>query len=189
MKVTDNHNIPLFIRILGLLFDPQLNWNQHINNLEKRIKYKLYQLQRISYSEKYQLSTHAIWQLYIITIRPIIEYGMAIYGNQSNLNKLQKLQNKAVRIALRAKKTTKMIYLNTLLNVQSLQQRLEIIRCKLWAKSTRAHQSLLQYYNYNAWYQFVINNNGNTNLNYNTRSNKYNISDEINTKQFSYLNQ
>jgi hypothetical protein len=174
---------------LGIYFDPKLTWNDHINEIEKRVKKKLHQLQCIAYSDKFKLSTMAIWKLYIQTIRPIMEYGLCIYANSNHIKKLEILQNKAIRIALRAKKTTKLLFLKTILNVQSMQQRLDIIRAKLWAKTTHAEKNSLKYYNLKSWYNFIINNGGNSNKNYNTRSNTYNTNQQFNINHLNSFKQ
>ena len=78
MKVDDPHNIPLWVRILGLYFDCKLTWQQHTNHIINRVKQKLYQLRRITHCKRFNLSPRVVWKLYISTIRPIIEYGLAI---------------------------------------------------------------------------------------------------------------
>ena len=47
MKKSDPHTIPLFVRILGLYFDPRLEWKEHVQQIIKRCKTKIYQLARI----------------------------------------------------------------------------------------------------------------------------------------------
>ena len=68
LRATDKHSIPLWVRILGLYFDPKLKWDQQINQIEKRVKQKLNQLQRITYSPRFQLPTKTVWKLYQSTI-------------------------------------------------------------------------------------------------------------------------
>ena len=41
MLVGDPHNIPLWVRILGLFYDCHLTWNQHVNQIEERVKTKV----------------------------------------------------------------------------------------------------------------------------------------------------
>ena len=102
MKVSDNHNIPLSVRILGLFFDPKLNWNEQIKTVLKKCKLRMYKLAKISYHKDFNLSPQCVWKLYLTTIRPIMEYGLNIYGNNSNnIDKLESLQDQAVRIALK----------------------------------------------------------------------------------------
>ena len=143
MLVGDPHNIPLWVRILGLFYDCHLTWNQHVNQIEKRVKQKLYQLQRITYCKRFNLSPRVTWKLYLSTIRPIIEYGLAIYGTNRNIQQLEKLQNKALRIAFKAKKSTNILYLHHFFQVQSLQQRMDIIRVKFWSKIVRSYPEQL----------------------------------------------
>ena len=143
MNTNDPHSIPLWVRILGLYFDPKLNWNQHVQHIINRVKHKLYKLQRIAQSPYFHLSPKVVWKLYLSTIRPIIEYGLGIYGGASQFHELELLQRKAARIALRSPRSANYLYNYQVLNVQSLYQRRDTIRAKLWVKLTRAHPSLL----------------------------------------------
>ena len=55
-KVKDPHNIPLWVRILGLYFDPKMYWKEHVDHIINRVKHKLYQLQRIANSSYFNCS-------------------------------------------------------------------------------------------------------------------------------------
>ena len=155
LKVGDPHSIPLSVRILGLYFDPHLEWTQHIQQIENRVKHKLYQLQRIAYCKRFNLSPTTVWKLYLSTIRPIIEYGFAIYGSDKNLAKMEQLQNRALKIALRAKKSANSVLYQQFFDVQTIAERLDRIRVKFWTKYTRSHPSLLVYETFNDWFNYV----------------------------------
>ena len=151
MTTRDDHTIPLMVRILGLYFDPHLTWNRHVDSIVKRCKQKLFQLGRIAYCKDYDLSTKNIWKLYISTIRPVIEYGLSIYSSTNHFEQLQQLQNQAMRIALKMRRTIPIEYMSALLNCENIQNRLIRIQCKLWTKYKRAPPSLLANETFHNW--------------------------------------
>ena len=155
----DPHSIPLWVRILGLYFDPKLTWKPQIDQIVNRVKQKLHQLQRITYSPRFKLPTKTVWKLYQSTIRPIMEYGLCIYGtNNKHIEKLDQLQNQALRIAFKAKKSTNYQYLKLFLDTTTMEERLDRIRIKFWAKLIRSHQSLLPNDTFNRWLDFANDN-------------------------------
>ena len=73
-----------------------------------------------------------------------MEYGLCIYGNNpTQLKELEKLQNRALRIAFKAKKSTNSEYLKLFLNTTTIAERLDRIRIKFWSKLIRAHPTTL----------------------------------------------
>ena len=188
LLVNDPHTIPLWVRILGLFFDTHLSWKQHVNQIVNRVKHKLFQLQRIAYCKRFNLSPRVIWKLYLSTIRPVIEYGLSIYGSNNNIQELEKLQQRALRIAFRAKKSTNQLYLNHSFQVQTLQQRMDIIRAKYWAKTMRAHPSQLTHQALNQWRNFTSRTDHQTDP-YNLRSQSQQPAIRISFPQGSYLAQ
>ena len=84
------------VRILGLYFDCQLNWKQHILQITNRVKQKLYQLHRITFSKYCNLSPTIVSKLYLSTIRPIMEFGTETFGTTANIVELEKLQQRAL---------------------------------------------------------------------------------------------
>ena len=159
LSAGDPHSIPLWARILGLYYDPKLKWNQHVNQIVNRVKQKLYQLQRITYSPRFRLNTKTVWKLYQSTIRPIMEYGLSIYGTTNQFQKLEQLQNRALRIAFRAKNGTNQQYLNLLMNVQTMEERRDRIRIKYWAKLIRSHPTTLPCDTFDRWHQYATTKN------------------------------
>ena len=164
MRVSDPHKIPLHVRILGLLFDPKLSWNEHITSIVKRCNQKLYQLSRIAYCPDYNLSPKNVWKLYTSTIRPIIEYGLCVYSTSSTFTKLEQIQNRAMRIALRLRKTTPIYTMRKILGCESIAQRLSRMRINLWCKLVRSPSNTLSHETYLNWYNFVQNQINNQNI-------------------------
>lgn len=93
------------IKYLGFLLDQHLNFKSHIDYLIKKISKKIGFLSR---STKY-LSTWAKINIYNCIIKPHFQYSNSIIFMTSELNKLklQKLQNRAMRVILKANKYTR----------------------------------------------------------------------------------
>ena len=82
---------------LGMQIDDKLQMNRHVENMYKKARCKLGILYKIRRFIGYQTSI----LLYKVMIRPHLEYGDFIVGtaNQNFINKLDRLQDKAVRLA------------------------------------------------------------------------------------------
>ena len=92
----DELNRVPFYKYLGVYLDTNLNFNKHIDVSKKLISHKLYLLSKI---RKYINELTAI-KIFQTMIAPLIDYGDIIYSGTSmkNLDKLQSLQNRGLRI-------------------------------------------------------------------------------------------
>ena len=83
-------------KYLGVTLDRNLNYNLHIDNLLKTLKYKLFTLAKL----RPYLSTEASLNVYKTTILPYIDYGDIFYqaASNKNLSKIQDRQTKALKI-------------------------------------------------------------------------------------------
>ena len=90
-------NVKTF-KYLGVLIDANLKWNDQINNVCRKICNGLGVMRRI----KPFVPRSSLITIYNTLILPHYEYGMHVWSNcgEANLNKLQKLQNSAMRIIL-----------------------------------------------------------------------------------------
>ena len=68
------NDLPKSVRILGVHFDPKLYFNEHLNIVLNKAKFKLYKLQQLAYCKYYQFSAHTIYKLYESVIQPKLEY-------------------------------------------------------------------------------------------------------------------
>lgn len=106
-KITERQNMELklngtCIRIvesckyLGLFIDSHLHWQDHIDYVYK----KIIKFTSIFYKIRMKLNSTVLRLLYFAFIYPHLLYGIEIYGNTYNtyLNKLEKLNNKILRI-------------------------------------------------------------------------------------------
>ena len=173
MNISDNHSIPLCVRILGLFFDPKLNWTEQIKTVIGRCKGRIYKLAKIAYHKDFNLSPYAVYKLYLSTIRPSIEYGFSIYSGTNKFQILQRLQNTAIRLSLRQRTCAPDLFLSETVNAVSLQQRLELAQVKLWHHYIRAPKFLIKNQIMNEWKEVTqIHNNNSIECNYNLKNRK-----------------
>ena len=87
--------VPTF-KYLGLILDPTLNYNHHLNSVIGKVLHKMTLLAKM----KRYLKKSVALQIYKSMILPYIDYGDIIYNkaNSGILDKLQRLQNKCLRI-------------------------------------------------------------------------------------------
>ena len=78
---------------LGAQTDNQLNWDKHTDTIKSKAN------RLIKYSKKY-LPSHVLSKMYRGIIEPHLSYCCSIWGccNESKINVLQKIQNRAARM-------------------------------------------------------------------------------------------
>ena len=84
------------VKYLGIIFDNQLLFKQHIKMLES----KLYRYVGILFRLKSFLPKYILSKIYYAFIHSYLNYGLIIWGATpaSNLSKLCRIQNKALRV-------------------------------------------------------------------------------------------
>ena len=90
------------IKFLGLTFDSKLTWRHHIDNVRHRMWLRINAIKAIS-GRNLGMQSKTLIHLYKMWIRPIALYGAPAYYSaaKTHLNKIQVIQNSALRIALR----------------------------------------------------------------------------------------
>ena len=85
-------------KVLGVHIDNNLTWSVHIDSIAKKISSNLWLLSQL----KEYLSTEHRVQFHKTYIQPHIDYCSSIWGgtSQHNLNKIYRLQKRAVKIIL-----------------------------------------------------------------------------------------
>ena len=114
------HSEPLKIypqvKFLGIIFDSKLTFQTHFEDILQRCNNRYYRL-RLLANKKWGPSPATIIQIYKQCVRPIFEYGslstITVSGNI--ISKIQRLQNKFIRLALRLPKyiLTKLLHDST----------------------------------------------------------------------------
>ena len=97
------------IKFLGLTFDRKLTWRHHIDNVRHRMWLRINAIKAIS-GRNLGMQSKALIHLYKMWIRPIALYGAPAYYSaaKTHLNKIQVIQNSALRVALRKTRRTHM---------------------------------------------------------------------------------
>ena len=86
-------------KYLGMTLDSSLNYKLHLANVVRTVSYKLYLLSRV---RRYLTESSALL-IYKTMIVPYMDYADVIYqqANAEDLDKIQRLQNRALKLCLR----------------------------------------------------------------------------------------
>ena len=93
------------IKLLGITFDNRMTFTKHFEEILERCNNKFHRL-RILVNKKWGPSPATILQIYKQCVRPIFENGIVstITVLESVINKIQRVQNSFIRLALRLPK-------------------------------------------------------------------------------------
>ena len=93
------------VKFLGIIFDSKLTFQKHFEDILEHCNNRYYRL-RLLVSKKWGPSPATIVQIYKQCVRPIFEYGSlsTITVSDNIISKIQRLQNKFIRLALRLPK-------------------------------------------------------------------------------------
>ena len=93
------------MKFLGITFDSSLTFKKHFEEILGRCNTR-YHRARLIVNKKWGPSPSTILQIYKQCVRPIFEYGSLSTITMSNMiiSKIQRLQNKFIRLALRLPK-------------------------------------------------------------------------------------
>ena len=101
------HNLTLFgspIRVvsdykyLGLFLDEKLNWKKHIEYL-RTSSLKTLSLFRHLTSKSWGADMQSLIRLYIMLLKPKLDYGCEVYSTCTKISSLEPIQNEVIRIA------------------------------------------------------------------------------------------
>ena len=142
---------------LGIVFSQDCSWHKHINYISEKAWTRINIMRKL----KFQLDRKSLETIYIVFIRPLLEYGDVIWDNCTQYEKreLDKIQNEAARIVTGA---TKLVSLDTLyseIRWETLEQRRKNHRLTLFYKmrysltpqylSSLVPESISNVFNYN----------------------------------------
>ena len=93
------------VKFLGIIFDSKLTFQKHFEDILERCNSRYYRL-RLLANKKWGPSPATLIQIYKQCVRPIFEYGSVstITVSDHIISKIQRLQNKFIRLALRLPK-------------------------------------------------------------------------------------
>ena len=123
---------------LGVTFDKRLTWKQQTEKAEARAKVRLALMKKLA-GTTWGADTVTLKRLYTGRVRPVLEYGMTAWGTtaKSNFDQVCKVQNQATRIITGAMKSTPIMELETIIWLQSLDDRRDLKLLKQAAKFKR----------------------------------------------------
>jgi Reverse transcriptase (RNA-dependent DNA polymerase)/Endonuclease-reverse transcriptase len=135
VKITEEDNSLLFINdieltvakcnnYLGVAFDPNgINWNGHFAGRIKKAKSLISMMQTLGMNIS-GIAPAASVHLYKSFIRPVFEYGAALRILPANITeKLQRVQNQALRVILGGNRSTSINSLHKLLLMEKFETR------------------------------------------------------------------
>ena len=119
-------NVVETFKYLRVTVDSCLNWERHISQLIERVSSQIALLNRLAGF----LDTKILLRIYKQTILPLIGYGCIVWHecNKSLSDKLERLQNQAMRVILRANRTTCTQYMRNTLGLLTLYNRRRFLR-------------------------------------------------------------
>ena len=89
-----NSNNAHLLKFLGICLDSHLNWKFHVNYICNKMSKSIYIINRV----KNLLPSRVLKTLYFSLIESYINYGIIAWGNSVHINRLFKLQKRAIRV-------------------------------------------------------------------------------------------
>jgi len=118
------NNIPIpssqSVKYLGLIFDRRLTWGPHIKAKKLALNERLRSVKPLISNKHTKLNTKLL--IYKALIKPMWTYGLQLWGNAkvSNVNKIQTVQNKILRLITKAPPYVSNYSLHTDLNIKTV---------------------------------------------------------------------
>ena len=112
---------PTFI---GVKHDTRLTWRPHIETISSRAVRKLALMKKLS-GTNWGANPHVLRQVYVGSVRPVVEYASASWATaaKSNKTQLDRVQNMGLRMILGAVKTTPIEEMEKTADLQPLEER------------------------------------------------------------------
>ena len=136
---TENHALQLFndlirpvksAKFLGIEIDDQLSFKNHFDTIINKTTRKLSVLKVLAYNGT---KPKILAKLYKSYVRPVLEYGSIAFvaAPKMQLERLQRVQNDALRICLKLPKYIRIKLLHDYASMLSLDERFKIFNLKL----------------------------------------------------------
>ena len=128
------------MRYLGVWLDRKFTFEEHVKQVVRRASGDIAKLARLI-TNKFQLAPTTIVRLYLARTRPKIEYGLNLYVNsEKTLEKLNKIQNKFLRLAFRAARHTPIDILQMCSTVPPFELRRNLLLLRFCARLMYCNQ-------------------------------------------------
>ena len=127
------------VKLLGVYISDDLSWNTHIEYIVSKASKRIYFLKQL---KRAGVAPHSIIIIYTSIIRPILEYACATWHSSLPkylCNHLEAVQRRALRIALPSCKYEEALHIA---NLESLEQRRDIICRKMFLQMSNPSHKL-----------------------------------------------
>ena len=123
-------------KFLGVTFDQQLSFKDHINDITTRCRKRL-NLQKAIRGQEWGASAKTILYTYKTFIRPVLEYCCILFAHASEdlLTKIQAIEIEAIKIAYRFPPWTTNTWCYKTTNIENVLQRLKTQAKKFLSKN------------------------------------------------------
>ncbi|CAF3691628.1 unnamed protein product [Rotaria sp. Silwood1] len=132
-------------RYLGIIFDKQLHWKEHVKNIEARTQSRINLLRYLNKitpdsNEKIMLN------IYKSLIRPILTYGSSILlrAEDKIWNRLQIVQNKSLRAALNLPHFTSATYIHQITNIPYIRSYATVLTERALTRSQQMEDTVTE---------------------------------------------
>lgn len=132
------------VKYLGVHLDSRLTFTPHINKIREKYFIALKIIYPI-FNKKSKLNLKNKSLLYKSCLRPVLTYAAPVWGNtcQTNMKKLQVLQNIGLRIIGNYPHYTRIKYLHEQLNYEYIQKFIDRLTKKFFESSSQTNNILL----------------------------------------------
>ena len=114
-------------KFLGIVFDRRLNFSNHLNSLDTKIRDRMNLLKILAYDKNWRLNQHLLLKIYKVLIRSILDYAcVSLAALTIDLRKkFEIIQNNALRIILNIKLSDEVSIekLRERVNISSIEER------------------------------------------------------------------
>jgi hypothetical protein len=135
-------------KFLGIVFDRRLNFSNHLNSLDAKIRDRMNLLKILAYDKNWRLNRHLLVKIYKVLIRSVLDYAcVSLAGLTSDLRKsFEIIQNNALRIILNIKLSDEVSIenLREMANVSSIEARHSMLLDRYYENALLSNNPLIK---------------------------------------------
>ena len=144
---TGNHELATVkaTKILGVIIQNDLKWDQNINNIIKRANSKIHMLRLL---KRHGLPYDDLLTIYMCYIRPVIEYAAPVWNGgltKNQITRLERVQKRVLRVIIGARYSTYDTVLDEL-KIESLSDRRKSLCLSFFQKTLLYTDQFKQYF-------------------------------------------
>lgn len=132
------------VKYLGVILDRKLKFHKHIDSVKNKASGAINRLYPILKTHSHLSYKNGVL-IYKMLIRPILTYAPAIWGgaSKSQLEKLQRVQNRVLRLITNAPRYTRTDRLHKDLNVESIREFTRKLSIDFYSKCAKSNYNLI----------------------------------------------